>query len=353
MTPFPERLKIIGLLNEAIAQGARKDQACKVIGISIRTIQRWYEDNHTIRPDLRPVASKSAPKNKLTEAERLEILSACNAPEFADYPPGFIVPTLADRGIYIGSESTFYRVLHAHQQVKQRSHKRTVRFQKPAPVVAHQPNEVWTWDITYLPSTVKGQHFYLYMITDIYSRKIVGAEVYKEERGELAALLLQRSIWREKCVGNKLLLHSDNGSPMRSFTMKAKMDDLGVTSSYSRPRMSNDNPYSEALFRTLKYRHSGASNGFANLEVSRIWVSEFIDWYNNHHKHSAIKYVSPCERHQGRDKEILQHRQRVYEIARSRSPERWSGSTRDWGYITEVFLNPDKTTKEEKMRQLA
>jgi len=191
------------------------------------------------------------------------------------------------------------------------------------------------------------------MITDIYSRKIVGAEVYEEERGELAAVLLQRSIWREKCIGNRLVLHSDNGAPMRCFTMKAKMDDLGITSSYSRPRVSNDNPYSEALFRTLKYRHPGVARGFTTPDDARAWVSGFVRWYNQEHKHSAIKYVTPIQRHNGDDRAILEQRKAVYEKAKIRSPERWSKSTRNWDYIDAVYLNPNKEINDQRMRQLA
>ena len=168
------------------------------------------------------------------------------------------MPTLADNGHYIGSESTFYRVLKEAGQIIERSvAKSRQKNNKPSAQIATKPNEVWTWDISYLATQTRGLHFYLYMIVDIFSRKIVGAEVYDQELGELAATVLQRSVWSEKCVKKDTTLHSDNGTPMRSFTMQAKMRDLGVASSYSRPRVSNDNPYSEALFRTTKYHHSG------------------------------------------------------------------------------------------------
>lgn len=131
------------------------------------------------------------------------------------------------------------------------------------------------------------------MIVDIFSRKIVGAEVYEQELGELAATVLQRAVWSEKCVKKGTTLHSDNGAQMRSFTMQAKMRDLGVASSYSRPRVSNDNPYSESLFRTTKYHHSWPKDGFKNIDEAREWVANLISWYNKTHKHSGIKYVPP------------------------------------------------------------
>lgn len=137
------------------------------------------------------------------------------------------------------------------------------------------PNQVWSWDISYLPSWVRGQHFYLYMIVDIYSRKIIAAEVFASESGKHAAELLQRAVWNEKCSSNNLVLHSDNGGPMRSDTLLAKMYALGVLSSYSRPRVSNDNPYSESLFRTLKYCPWWPENGFRTIDDARVWVNQF------------------------------------------------------------------------------
>ncbi|HFS3073752.1 TPA: transposase [Escherichia coli] len=154
-----------------------------------------------------------------------------------------IVPTLADRGIYIASESSFYRVLKSANQLKKRSLE--CQYKRPDVLRAVAPNQVWSWDISYLPSWVRGQHFYLYMIVD--------AEVFASESGKHAAELLQRAVWNVKYSSNNLVLHSDNGGPMRSYTLLAKMYALGVLSSYSRPRVSNDNPYSESLFRTLKY----------------------------------------------------------------------------------------------------
>lgn len=240
------------IINTAILTGARKAIACKTVGISVRTIQRWYnEKNKQLTEDARPDAIRPSPANKLSEKERKLILDTCNSTEFASYPPGYIVPTLADDSLYIGSESTFYRVLKEAGQIVQRSPaKLRKQNSKPNEQLATKPNEVWTWDISYLATLTRGQHYYLYMIVDIFSRKIVGAEVYDQELGELAATVLQRAVWAEKCINKGTTLHSDNGAPMRSFTMQAKMRDLGVASSYSRPRVSNDNPYSESLFRT-------------------------------------------------------------------------------------------------------
>ncbi|MDD1830207.1 DDE-type integrase/transposase/recombinase, partial [Photobacterium sp. ZSDE20] len=247
----------------------------------------------------------------------------------------------ADKGIYIASESTFYRVLKEHSQLKRRGSSVSISRPKPKAQKATKPNQVWSWDISYLPSITKGEHYYLYVIMDIFSRKIVGAEVFQQELGEHAADLLQRTTWKEKCVNKGVVLHSDNGAPMRSYTMLAKMNDLGVMSSYSRPRVSNDNPYSESLFKTVKCIPSWPVAGFSSIEEARKWVGDFTYWYNVEHKHSGIKYVTPQQRHTGEDHDILEQRKLVYRKAQATNPERWSGQTRDWSFIDEVFLNPE------------
>ena len=190
-----------------------------------------------------------------------------------------------------------------------------------------------------------GDRFYLYMIEDIYSRKIVGSEVHEKETGENASILLQRAVWIEKNANAGLVLHSDNGAPMKSFTMQAKMYELGVTPSRSRPRVSNDNPYSESLFRTLKYCPKWPMSGFETIEEARKWVSEFVSWYNDEHRHSQIKFVTPSQRHTGQDIEILRQRKKLYETKKCQNPSRWSGSTRNWEYVSSVSLNPNKKDK--------
>lgn len=309
----------------------------------MRTIQRWYhEKSGQLFEDARPGAIRPTPTNKLSLEEVALILETCNSEEFANYPPGYIVPTLADDSRYIGSESTFYRILKKAGQLANRSlTKLNHQSKKPSAQLATKPNEVWTWDISYLPTKTRGQHYYLYLIVDIFSRKIVGADVYEQELGELAADFLQRTVWNERCVNKGTVLHSDNGSPMRSFTMQAKMRDLGVASSYSRPRVSNDNPYSESLFRTTKYHHSWPKDGFNSLSEARVWVTSFVDWYNTIHKHSGIKYVTPEQRHNGLDTQLLLNRKETYLKAQQENPSRWRNNIRNWDYIDEVVLNPE------------
>ena len=341
MTTLPERQQYVEWIQEAVNTGARKTQACRVAGLPIRTFQRWNQYDE-VAEDRRPSAFRPEPKNKLTEWERKKILATCNQKEFTHLPPSQIVPVLADQGIYLASESSFYRILAEESQLKHRGRdKAKGTYTKPTSYTARQANEVWSWDITYLPGSIKGEHYYLYMIEDIYSRKIVGWEAHTSETGELAAELLQKSVWSETCIGKPLVLHSDNGSPMKSFTMQAKMYDLGITGSRSRPRVSNDNPFSESLFRTLKYRCDWPKSGFIDLNAARTWVSEFVRWYNNDHRHSGIKFVTPQQRHLGLDIKVLEKRDALYRAARTKNSARWASSTRDWSPIGIVELNPE------------
>jgi len=337
-----ERKKIIELIQETNTNGARLKRACEEAGISLRTYRRWYQQGE-VKQDKRPDCQRPEPSNKLTIEEKQVILSVCNTPKYASLPPSQIVPTLLDDGVYYASESSFYRLLKAEGQLIHRGRALAPKKStKPSTHVATAPNQVWTWDITYLSSPVKGKYYYLYLFMDIYSRKIVGYEVHEKECGELASALVQRCTLKEQCFKQPLVLHSDNGAPMKARTMKAKLEELGILSSYSRPRVSNDNPFSEALFRTLKYNESWPSTGFSSLSDARDWVQQFTDWYNNLHKHSQLNFVSPAERHAGLDANILAKRKQVLETAKDANPNRWSGNVRNCEPIGAVFLNPDR-----------
>lgn len=248
--------------------------ACKEIEISLRTYRRWAQTGEDVQEDQRSKAVRPEPKNKLSDDEVKAVLAVCNEPEYASLPPSQIVPKLADKGVYMASESSFYRVLHAHSQLHRRGRSRAVEKRSaPTSYTATAANQLWSWDITYCASTVRGQYYCLYLIEDIYSRKIVGWEVHEQESGELAAQLLQRTVMREQCFQKPLVLHSDNGAPMKSVTLKAKMEELCITGSHSRPRVSNDNPYSESLFRTMKYSPRWSSEGFKELPP---WLGEHV-----------------------------------------------------------------------------
>jgi len=296
-----------------------------------------------VRVDQRTVITKGSPKNKLSSLDHALMLEVCNQAPYASLPPSQIVPRLADEGRFIASESSFYRLLKAENQLNHRGRsKASEKKKRPTTHIATGPNQVWSWDISYLPSNVIGKFHYLYLIADIFSRKIVGWEVHDVESGELAAELIQRAVIAEHCFQKPLVLHSDNGSPMKSYTFQAKLYDLGITTSHSRPRVSNDNPFSESLFRTLKYCPQWPSQGFATLAIARDWVSEFVKWYNNEHRHSSIKFVTPSQRHNSDDKAILEKRHQLYKEAKAKNPERWSGETRNWVPVGNVTLNPER-----------
>ena len=308
------------------------------MGLSDRTIQRWRVSGEDGRK-----GPKSAPANRLSEQERAEVLKALRSEEFCDLPPSQIVPTLADRGVYLASESTCYRLLREADEQQHRGRANPPRHKAPEARKATGPCQVWSWDITYLRSPIRGSFYYLYLIMDVWSRKIVEAAVYDHECNEQAAKLFQSAVAAEQADPSRLVLHSDNGSPMKGSTMTATLQRLGVTASFSRPRVSDDNPYSESLFRTLKYRPEYPETCFESAQAARAWVDQFVHWYNHEHLHSALRFVTPSSRHDGREPEILSRRKAVYEQAKRRNPQRWSGATRNWSPAGDVMLNPKKS----------
>ena len=349
MTCTQQRQTLLTLIREACTAGARLEAACAQIGLSARTVQRWQ------RPERQEGDRRVAglhepwePGNKLSEAEREAAMAVLNGDEFKNLPPSQIVPRLADQGRYIASESTLYRLLHRagqmrHRRLERAPHKRT----KPRALTAMRPDQIFCWDITYLPTCVRGVHFYLYLFVDLFSRKIVGWQVFDCESAELAAGLLQDICARQGIAAGQLVVHSDNGSPMKGETMLATMQRLGVAPSRSRPSVSNDNPYSEALFRTLKYRPELPVKPFENLLQARRWATSLVRWYNEEHRHSAIGFVTPNQRHAGQDVALLANRAEVYEAARQAKPLRWSTQTRKWSFIERVHLNPETPNLKE------
>ena len=340
MNTLSQRLSISRLIGEAVLGGARLARACALLGFSERTFQRWQlgaED----RPDGRTLRHE-APAHKLSVLERATLLAVANSAEFGHLPPSQIVPRLADQQRYIASESTFYRVLRAENQLTHRRAERVAQKRaKPRAACATAPNQLFTWDITYLPTTVHGLYFYLYIFIDVFSRKIVAWQIYAEESGANASALMKDLCRREQIAHGQLVLHSDNGSSMKGATMLATLQALGVMASLSRPAVSNDNPYSESLFKTLKYRPRYPLNPFLDIAAARSWAAPLVQWYNHEHRHSAIRFVTPAQRHAGLDGAILRQRSAVYEIARAKNPLRWKRSTRNWRRIDIVHLNPD------------
>jgi putative transposase len=334
---------ILAALTEAQAAGARLRPACAVVGLSARTIERWRGrpgvDDQRAGPPRRP-------RNALTPTEEAQVLAVLTSAPYEHLSPKQLVPRLADEGVYLASESTMYRLqrrfhLRAHRPKVLHTH--VTRGE-----IVHRatgPNQVWSWDITYLPTAIRGCFLYLYLIVDVWSRRIVGAAVHLRENADHAAALIRHTCDASGLDPTGLVLHSDNGKPMRGRTMVATLQWLGIVPSFSRPHVSNDNPYSEALFRTLKHTPVYPRGPFVDLETASRWVARFIVWYNTEHRHSAIHFVTPAERHSGADVAILNSRHDLYERARRQRPERWTRQTRNWTPIAVVMLNPLRTTQ--------
>ncbi len=345
MTRLEDRQTLIGQIAEARGNGARQAPACALAGIDPRTLQRWRKNDGLTRGDRRPDAIRPAPSHALTEEERARIVEVANEPRFAEVPPARIVPMLADEGVYIASELSFHRVLRAHGQMNRRGRARPPRRSRPPTThIASRPGAVWCWDVTFLPATVQGRWFYLYLILDLYSRKIVGFEVHDTDSADHAAHLARRTALTEgvHAMPVRPVLHGDNGATLKATTVLAMLHWLGIEPSYSRPRVSDDNPYAEAVFRTAKYRPEFPVKGFAELDAAREWAARFVHWYNDEHRHSGIRYVTPSQRHAGRDRGLLAGRHELYQRARQFNPRRWSGQTRDWTPVAAVTLNPER-----------
>ena len=345
----------INLIDEAVTAGARYVKACAVLEVDVRTLQRWKKalaDQRSLEDRRKAAAAERTPANKLSDEEREAILTVCNQQEYQSLPPSQIVPRLADDGQYIASESSFYRVLREAQQVHRRGRSNPPRtVPKPEGFKATGPNQLWSWDITYLASSIRGSFYRLYLVLDIFSRKVVAWEVHENESAEHASLMIRKACLAEGIHQAGLVLHADNGGPMKGATMLATLQKLGVVPSFSRPSVSDDNPYSESLFRTLKYTPAYPSKPFESIEAARQWVHGFVQWYNDEHRHSAIRYVTPSQRHRGEDNDLLEQRRAVYESARLKNPQRWSGKTRNWNPVEEVWLNPPKEHQAEKEQE--
>jgi transposase InsO family protein len=330
---------LLELIDESVSKGCRKIKVCEYLKLSIRTVQNW-EKNGLI--DKRKGALKEV-HNKLTPKEKAQIVEkACNF-RFKDLTPYEIVPILAEEGIYIASISTFYRVMRKENLIFQKKRKKSLRKKEHIELKATGPNQLWSWDISWLKTTIRGKYFYLYLFMDIWSRCIVGWDIYEEESGDLAKELFEKISIKNEVKG--VILHSDNGGPMISATMRATLDRLGVIPSFSRPNVSNDNAFSESLFKTLKYT-AGYPKSFATLEAACEWVIKFVNWYNYEHRHSGIGYVTPVQRMKGEDKAIFIKRNKTLGLARMKNPERWTKKQMFWANEQEVFIKKGNYTRK-------
>jgi putative transposase len=296
MTRLEDRQILVRDIEQAGADGARLAPACALAGIDAGTLRRWKVDDGLAQGDRRPDADRPVPSHALSEMERAGIIAVANEPRFAETPPSRIVPTLADEGIYIASESSFHRMLRAHGQMNRRGRAQPPRALRPPTThIATGPAEVWCWDVTFLPAQIQGWWFYFYLILDLYSRTIVGFEVHDTDSAEHAAHLARRTALAEgvHAMPVRPVLHGDNGATLKATTVLAMLHWLGIEPSYSRPRVSDDNAFAEALFRTAKYRPEFPIKGFADLEAAREWSARFVQWYNRSSEHTSLYVVGP------------------------------------------------------------
>jgi putative transposase len=323
---------------ETLALDVGVAPACDALAVPRAT---WYR-RHRPKPDLVP---RPTPARALSPVERERALSVLHSPDFVDQAPATIVATLLDRREYLCSSRTMYRLLAGEHEVRERRNQlRHPVYHRPE-VLATGPNQLWSWDITCLRSAVKWQHFYLYVILDVFSRKVVAWMVADRESAELAKELIAVACAREKIDRNQLILHSDRGAPMKSKTVSQLLADLEVTRSLSRPHVSNDNPFSESHFKTLKYRQDFPPF-FGSIEDAKTHVRAFFDWYNNHHRHSGIAWLTPSDVHAGRSAQVIAVRQAAMTAAYAAHPERFVRKPPVIAQLPEaVWINPP-TTKE-------
>jgi len=323
-------------------------KACEMIGISVSTYGRWRCSGN--QRDRRRGARKQVHR-RLSEAERQRIVDVCCEDRFADLTPYAIYAILLDEGTYLASVSTMYRVLRERDLLHHRGETRhTQRRAKPPELKATGPNQVWSWDITYLPTQVRGIFLFAYVLIDVWSRKIVGWEIHTEESDTIARDFFRRVASRHHVRGVRL--HADNGNAMKGMTVLVLFFSLGIIPSFSRPRVSNDNPFIESLFKTIKYR-PGYPKRFDGIEHARLWFADFVNWYNTEHRHSGIGYITPEDRHVGNVVPIMRKRNDVLIEARMIHPERWPNGQRQWEEHPVVYLNPDPTTRDVLTRRTA
>ncbi len=329
---------ILGLLDEAVSAGAPLCKACRTVGLVPTTVARWRAAPDADDGRRGPVTK---PSNALTDQEEREAVAMMNAPEHSSLSPDKLVALLATLGIYIASQATLYRIARRRKLLRCRGRARPPSHRRPREHVATRPKQVWAWDITFLPSLVRGRFFKLYIVIDVWSRLIVGAEVHEVEDDAIAAQLIERCCFEQDVRTDELVLHSDNGGAMKGNTMLAKLEQLGVMPSFSRPSVSDDNAFAESVIRTVKYHPSYPDRPFTDLAAARAWVAAFVAWYNDEHLHSGIGFVTPAQRHHGLDVAILEHRKAVYAAAKARRPDRWTGDARRWDRPEIVRLNPE------------
>jgi putative transposase len=294
-------------------------RACAAVG---EAQARWYRRHRQSPPPPKPDRVPTPQPRALSDVERKEVRALLNSDEFVDEAPATVYAKLLDQGVYVASVSTMYRVLHAFDEVRERRRHATHPAHKKPELIATEPNQVWSWDITKLLGPAKWIYYYLYVIIDIYSRYVPGWMLARAENAKLAEALLAETIIKQGIARHQLTLHADRGSPMIAKPVAHLLADLGVTKSHSRPHVSNDNPYIESSFRTLKYRPDFPER-FGSFEDAHAHCGRFFTWYNDDHRHSGIGFHTPADVHYGRAELVRAHRAEVLDDAYAAHPERF------------------------------
>jgi len=317
---------------ETMSNAIPLKKLCAVLGIPRSTVYR-------MRKPTAPQAPHRPPR-ALSEGEKATVLEVLNSERFADLAPRQVYGVLLDEGEYYCSISSMYRILREQNELNERRQQRTHPTYRRPELLATTPNQVWSWDITWLRGPGKWQHYYLYVILDVFSRYVVGWLLAEEEAGDLAEQLIAETCRKQGIARDQLTLHADRGAPMTSQTVAQLLEEPGVVKSHSRPYTSNDNPFSEAQFKTLKYRPDYPDR-FESLDQARQWTSAFFDWYNNHHHHSNLGLMTPATVHAGLDAQLTVQRQQVLHAAYAAHPERFVNGIPSPPQLAEaVWINP-------------
>ena len=328
---------------EQLAERVGVSAACQALDMPRSSL---YRTRNVTEP--RPVCEGTVSPRALPSSERAEVRQVLNSERFADQPPREVYATLLDEGTYLCSWRTMYRILDENQEVRERRNQlRHPNYTKPE-LLATQPNQLWSWDITKLLGPTKWTYYYLYNILDVFSRYSVGWMIAECESAALAEELICATCVRQNIPPGQLTIHADRGSSMTSKPVALLMADLGVTKTHSRPHVSNDNPFSESQFKTLKYRPDYPER-FGCQQDARTWTTEFFRWYNYEHHHSALGLLTPADVHFGRAQTILDQRQQVLHTAYLKNPERFvKGPSAPAPLPTAVWINPPTTFSLER-----
>jgi putative transposase len=291
--------------------------ACDALDMPRAGYYRWLQRQRSSVSKTKRISPR-----RLSDQERREILTLLTDERFMELAVPEVYYTLLDEGKYLCSWRTMYRILNETKAVKERRNQRRNGLYAKPELLATAPNQLWSWDITKLKGPQKWNHYNLYVIMDVYSRYVVGWLIAERESATLAKRLIEECCRKQNVHRDQLTIHADRGSAMRSKTVAQLMADLGITKTHSRPHVSNDNPYSEAQFKTLKY-HSSFPGKFGSLEDARSFLRTFFDWYNNHHRHSGIAMMTAADVHTGNSENIYQQRQQVLRQAHQQHPERF------------------------------